>query len=163
MNQVIQAALLLTVIATGGIFSAHRKSVNPEPLAAISVSSATPAATFFAKGRAVFYGEDHTPEDWLEYYYTHKAAGREYIHATGPSPGGYHCVNVDTDLVGVKFLIVTADGYTATCTTADIVQVQHKKFNHDDNRVIEVPQWVFFNVLHLTGDTSDTVTIYRVN
>jgi hypothetical protein len=99
---------------------------TPEPTEA--VVEPTPSETsgaWYDAGPAASYDPAYDNGGWERIYWLQASWGNQAPGATGPSTEGYHCVHADIDLVGVP-IVLSANGVTITCITADTVQDEHK-------------------------------------
>lgn len=105
--------------------------------------------SFYDAGPAAFYSASYDGGGWERIYWLQASWGNQAPGASGPSPYGYHCVHADINQVGVP-LVLSANGITITCITADTVQEAHK-WQWREKWAIEL-SWTAFVALGLQNN-----------
>lgn len=130
---------------------------TPEPTEVpVEPTPTTPSqGGWYNTGQASYYSSNFDYGGWENLYWLQASWGNEVAGASGPSPYGYHCVHADIDLVGVP-IVLSANGVTITCITADTVQEAHK-WQWRQSWVIELSWTAFVN---LGLDANNYVEVY---
>lgn len=121
---------------------------EPEPVVEEPVVEQS-TGSFYDAGPAAFYSASYDGGGWERIYWLQASWGNQAPGAYGPSPSGYHCVHANINQVGVP-LVLSANGVTITCITADTVQEAHK-WQWREKWAIEL-SWTAFVALGLQNN-----------